>query len=153
MEGGSSISRTTMTVNGSAVCSAGPPSGGTTVVLHGATAHDMGPQDGEGIRHAVTDGRRPLGRGRRRQAAEEQRRRPEGQGLPDRLDAVPQDDSPSLHALAVGIDRDRDAVIAGPTPAWNSGNVEGHVNRIKTLKRQMFGRAGFVLLRDRVRLV
>jgi transposase len=68
------------------------------------------------------------------------------------LDAVRQDDLPSLHTLAAGIDRDRDAVIAGLTLPWNSGVVEGHVNRIKMLKRQMFGRAGFALLRKRVLL-
>ncbi|MEU1231992.1 ISL3 family transposase [Streptomyces sp. NPDC005828] len=45
-----------------------------------------------------------------------------------------------------------DAVIAGLTLPWNSGVVEGHVNRIKMLKRQMFGRAGFDLLRKRVLL-
>lgn len=76
----------------------------------------------------------------------------QGERLPDWLDAVRQDDLPSLHTLAAGIDRDRDAVIAGLTPPWNSGVVEGHVNRIKVLKRQMFGRAGFDLLRKRVLL-
>lgn len=40
----------------------------------------------------------------------------------------------------------------GLTLPWNSGVVEGHVNRIKMLKRQMFGRAGFQLLRKRVLL-
>ncbi|PWS48852.1 hypothetical protein DLE01_25600 [Streptomyces sp. FT05W] len=35
---------------------------------------------------------------------------------------------------------------------WSSGVVEGHVNRIKMLKRQMFGRASFHLLRKRVLL-
>ncbi|GDY49399.1 hypothetical protein SVIO_000220 [Streptomyces violaceusniger] len=74
----------------------------------------------------------------------------QGQRLPDWLDAVRQDNLPSLHTLAAGIDRDRDAVIAGLTLPWNSGVVEGHVNRIKMLKRQMFGRAGFALLRKRV---
>ncbi len=74
----------------------------------------------------------------------------QGERLPDWLDAVRQDDLPSLHTLAAGIDRDRDAVIAGLTLPWNSGVVEGHVNRIKMLKRQMFGRAGFALLRKRV---
>ncbi|WP_239580611.1 transposase [Streptomyces sp. HB132] len=74
----------------------------------------------------------------------------QGERLPEWLDAVRQDDLPSLHTLAAGIDRD--AVIAGPTPSWNSGVVEGHVNRIKMLKRQMFGRAGFDLLRERVLL-
>ncbi|WP_220377847.1 hypothetical protein [Streptomyces inhibens] len=64
--------------------------------------------------------------------------------LPDRLDAVRQDGLPTLHTLAAGIDRDRDAVIAGPTLPWSSGVVEGHVNRIKMpmLKRQMFGTRG-----------
>ncbi|MEU2289141.1 transposase [Streptomyces sp. NPDC013178] len=76
----------------------------------------------------------------------------QGQRLPDWLDAVRQDDLPSLHTLAVGIDRDRDAVIAGLTLPWNSGAVEGHVNRMKMLKRQMSGRAGFALLRKRVLL-
>ncbi|MGW7467026.1 ISL3 family transposase [Streptomyces xantholiticus] len=76
----------------------------------------------------------------------------QGERLPDWLDAVRQDDLPSLYTLAAGIDRDRDAVIAGLTLPWNSGVVEGHVNRIKMLKRQMFGRAGFQLLRKRVLL-
>lgn len=77
----------------------------------------------------------------------------QGERLPQWLDAVRQDDLPGLHhTLAAGIDRDRDAVIAGLTLPWNSGVVEGHVNRIKMLKRQMFGRAGFSLLRKRVLL-
>ncbi|MGD3111935.1 ISL3 family transposase [Streptomyces sp. YGL11-2] len=76
----------------------------------------------------------------------------QGELLPEWLDAVRQDDLPSLHPLAAGIDRDRDAVIAGLTLPWNSGVVEGHVNRIKMLKRQMFGRAGFDLLSKRVLL-
>ncbi|MET8538106.1 transposase [Streptomyces sp. NPDC005065] len=75
-----------------------------------------------------------------------------GECLPEWIAAVRQDDLPSLHTLAAGIDRDRDAVIAGLPLPWNSGVVEGHVNRIKTLKRQMFGRAGFDLLRKRVLL-
>lgn len=54
--------------------------------------------------------------------------------------------------LAAGIDRDRDAVVAGLTLPWNSGVVEGQVNRIKRLKRQMLGRAGFDLQRKRVLL-
>nr|WP_181923794.1 transposase [Streptomyces inhibens] len=76
----------------------------------------------------------------------------QGERLPQWLDAVRQDDLPNLHTLAAGINRDRDAVIAGLTLHWNSGVVEGHVNRIKMLKRQMFGRAGFSLLRKRVLL-
>ncbi|WP_405679505.1 transposase [Streptomyces sp. NBC_01511] len=78
--------------------------------------------------------------------------RAQGERLPDWLVAVRQDDLPSLHTLAAGIDRDRDAVIAGLTLPWSSGAVEGHVNRIKMIKRQMYGRAGFNLLRKRVLL-
>ncbi|MGC4979496.1 hypothetical protein ACLQ18_02335 [Streptomyces sp. DT193] len=74
----------------------------------------------------------------------------QGERLPDWLDTVRRDNLPSLRTLAAGIDRD--AVIAGPTLPWNLGAVEGHVNRIKMLKRRMFGRAGFRLLRRRVLL-
>ncbi|MEW2391050.1 ISL3 family transposase [Streptomyces venezuelae] len=59
---------------------------------------------------------------------------------------------PSLRHFAQHLLRDLDAVIAGLSLPWNSGVVEGHVNRIKMLKRQMFGRAGFELLRKRVLL-
>lgn len=59
---------------------------------------------------------------------------------------------PSLRHFAQHLLRDLDAVTAGLTLPWNSGVVEGHVNRIKMLKRQMFGRAGFALLRKRVLL-
>ncbi|WP_208640811.1 transposase [Streptomyces carpinensis] len=67
----------------------------------------------------------------------------QGERLPDWLDAVRQDDLPSLHTLAAGIDRDLDAVIVGLSLPWSYGVVEGHVNRIELLKRQMFGGAGF----------
>ncbi|MFI8185274.1 transposase [Actinacidiphila glaucinigra] len=76
----------------------------------------------------------------------------QGERLPEWLDAVRQDGLPSLHTLATGIDRDLDAVIAGLTLPWSSGVVEGHANRIKMIKRQMYGRAGFKLLRKRVLL-
>ncbi|KQX67364.1 ISL3 family transposase [Streptomyces sp. Root1310] len=42
--------------------------------------------------------------------------------------------------------------FAGLSQPWSSGVVDGHVNRIKMPKRQMFGRAGFELLRERVLL-
>ncbi len=76
----------------------------------------------------------------------------QGQRLPEWLHAVRNDNLPGLHILAAGIDRDRDAVIAGLTLPWSSGVVEGHVNRIKMFKRQMFGRVGFLRLRRRVLL-
>lgn len=61
-------------------------------------------------------------------------------------------DLTSLSRFAQHLERDLDAVTAGLTQPWSSGVVEGHVNRIKMLKRQMFGRAGFALLRKRVLL-
>jgi transposase len=76
----------------------------------------------------------------------------EGERLPQWIEAVRADDLPSLHAFANGLERDLAAVTAGLTLPWSSGVVEGHVNRIKTLKRQMYGRAGFALLRKRVLL-
>jgi transposase len=59
---------------------------------------------------------------------------------------------PSLRSFAQHLERDGDAVTVGLTLPWNSGVVEGHVNGIKMLKRQMFGRSGFDLLRKRVML-
>lgn len=59
---------------------------------------------------------------------------------------------PELRGFAAGLRKDWDAVMAGLSLHWNSGPVEGHVNRIKMLKRQMFGRAKPDLLRKRVLL-
>ena len=47
---------------------------------------------------------------------------------------------PALRSFVTGLRRDQDAVTAGLTLRWSSGAVEGHVNRIKMLKRQMYGR-------------
>jgi len=55
-----------------------------------------------------------------------------------------------IRGFAGGLRKDYDAVKAGITLAWSSGAVEGTVNRIKMIKRQMFGRANFDLLRKRV---
>ena len=57
-----------------------------------------------------------------------------------------------LRGLAKGLRRDWAAVTAGLTVSDSSGAVEGHVNRIKMLKRQMYGRAKPDLLRKRVLL-
>lgn len=59
---------------------------------------------------------------------------------------------PTLSRFAHHLERDLDAVVAGLSQPRNSGVVEGHVNRFKMLRRQMFGRAGFELLRKRVLL-
>jgi len=52
--------------------------------------------------------------------------------------------------LATGLHRDKAAVLAGIALPWSNGQVEGQINRLKTLKRQMYGRAKLDLLRIRV---
>ncbi|WP_327426022.1 transposase [Streptomyces sp. NBC_01236] len=77
----------------------------------------------------------------------------QGDRLPEWIEAATAaTDLPSLRQFAQHLERDLDAVVAGLTQPWNSGVVEGHVNRIKMLRRQMFGRAGFELLRKGVLL-
>jgi transposase len=73
-----------------------------------------------------------------------------GDHLQEWMDQVQADDLPALHSFVVGLRRDQDAVVAGLTVHWSSGPVEGHVNRLKVLKRQMFGRSNLDLLRRRV---
>ncbi len=72
---------------------------------------------------------------------------------PDRLDpwlkraadgAVQQ-----LRRFAKRLSADYDAVRAALTLAWSNGPVEGQINRLKTLKRQMYGRANLDLLERR----
>jgi transposase len=67
------------------------------------------------------------------------------------LTAVEADDGqPDLRSFATGIRTDQQAVTNGLTLPYSSGKVEGAVNKIKMLKRQMYGRATFALLRTRV---
>ncbi|MFE6886759.1 ISL3 family transposase [Streptomyces sp. NPDC057694] len=61
-----------------------------------------------------------------------------------------QDAPKPMKGFAGFLRHDLDAVTAGLTLPWSSGVVEGHVNRVKTLKRAMYGRASFELLRARV---
>jgi transposase len=55
-----------------------------------------------------------------------------------------------FNGFAGGIRRDQAAVEAALSVEWNSGQVEGQMNRLKLLKRQGYGPAGFDLLRQRV---
>jgi transposase len=55
----------------------------------------------------------------------------------------------ALRRFAKGLYEDYDAVKAGVTLPWSTGPVEGHINRLKMLKRQMFGRARLDLLSRR----
>uniref|UniRef100_UPI001EF02E0B transposase n=1 Tax=Rhodovastum atsumiense TaxID=504468 RepID=UPI001EF02E0B len=55
-----------------------------------------------------------------------------------------------LAAFAAGIAADRAAVTAAITEPWSNGQTEGQINKVKLLKRQMYGRAGLDLLRARL---
>ncbi|MFF0776719.1 transposase [Nonomuraea wenchangensis] len=90
-------------------------------------------------------------RERVRQIAEMMRHH-RAQNLETWMNAVLNDDLPDLHSFVTGLRRDQDAVTAGLTLPYNSGPVEGHVNRTKMLKRQMYGRARPDLLRKRILL-
>jgi len=57
---------------------------------------------------------------------------------------------PQLATFATGLLRDYDAVRAALEFEWSNGQVEGQVNRLKVLKRMMYGRAKFELLKLRV---
>ncbi len=58
----------------------------------------------------------------------------------------------TLQTFAKGLEQDREAVRASLETPYSNGQTEGQVNRLKTLKRQMYGRANFDLLRQRVLL-
>ena len=52
--------------------------------------------------------------------------------------------------FAYGLKKDLSAVSAAVETSWSTGQVEGQINRLKMIKRQMYGRAGFELLRARI---
>lgn len=74
-----------------------------------------------------------------------------GEKLDVWIEQARQSDVPrELGVFATGLKSDYDAVKAALTTEWSNGQVEGQVNRLKLLKRQMYGRAKFDLLRQRV---
>ena len=58
--------------------------------------------------------------------------------------------SPELCSFAEGLREDYAAVRAALSERWSNGQVEGQINRLKLLKRQMYGRAKLDLLKRRV---
>ena len=74
----------------------------------------------------------------------------EGARLDAWLARVAESGLPELLSFASGIEKDKDAVRAGLTWWINNDTVEGHVTKLKLIKRQGYGRAGFPLLRKRV---
>jgi transposase len=75
-----------------------------------------------------------------------------GQDLPQWMAGAREAALPGISSFAKGLEHDLDAVTQGLTTPWSSGPVEGRVNHVKMVKRQMFGRAGLPLLRKRVLL-
>ena len=73
-----------------------------------------------------------------------------GENLDTWLAQVAESHIPELVRFAAGVERDKSAVVAGLTLPQNNGLVEGKVNKLKLIKRMMFGRAEFPLLRQRV---
>ena len=55
-----------------------------------------------------------------------------------------------LASLARGLNADRHAVLAALREPWFNGQTEGQINKLKALKRQMYGRASLDLLRARL---
>ena len=74
----------------------------------------------------------------------------QGERLDEWLKQVEEQGVAELQSFAQGLQRDYDAVKAGLTLPWSQGPVEGHVHRLKLIKRQAYGRAGFQTLRKRV---
>jgi len=73
-----------------------------------------------------------------------------GEKLDDWLSSVKASQIRELQSFVFGVERDKAAVVAGLTLPQNNGLVEGKVNKLKLIKRMMFGRAEFPLLRQRV---
>ena len=73
-----------------------------------------------------------------------------GQGFDAWLTRATTSGITELDRFARGLTDDRAAVEAGLSLEWSNGQTEGQVNKLKLLKRQMYGRANFDLLRRRV---
>lgn len=74
----------------------------------------------------------------------------EGYRLDAWLERVATSEFSELQSFAAGVEKDKAAVKAGLTWPVNNAQVEGQVTKLKLLKRTMYGKAGFPLLRQRV---
>jgi transposase len=77
-------------------------------------------------------------------------RRLEGEDLEGWLKDAEESNSTAMRSFALGLRKDLDAVRAGLTQELSNGPVEGFIHKLKLLKRQGYGRAGFELLRARM---
>jgi transposase len=72
--------------------------------------------------------------------------------LPGWLEQAQHSMLPEFKTFAIGLQRERSALTASMALRWSNGPTEGVVNRIKLVKRQMYGRGSLDLLRKRVLL-
>jgi transposase len=77
-------------------------------------------------------------------------RRLQGVDLDGWLKDAEKSNSPAMRSFALGLKKDLYAVRAGLKEEWSNGCVEGFIHKLKLLKRQGYGRAGFELLRARM---
>jgi transposase len=77
-------------------------------------------------------------------------RKREGHRLQGWMKQVEASSFREVKRFAAGLQRDKEEVLAGFTLVYSNGQVEGQINKLKLLKRTMYGRAGFPLLRQRV---
>jgi len=71
------------------------------------------------------------------------------EGLRSWLEQASRSSLGPIRGFARSIEQDMDAVMNALTLPWSNGPVEGYINKLKLLKRQMYGRAGIELLRRR----
>jgi len=69
--------------------------------------------------------------------------------FPDWLQACQTSNIPEFVNLALGMKKDQEAIQTALSSEWSNGQTEGQANRLKLLKRQMYGRANFDLLTAR----
>jgi hypothetical protein len=73
-----------------------------------------------------------------------------GEQLDTWLAAVQASHLEAFASFVTGVQQDKDAVLAGLTLEWSNGPLEGNVNRLKLIKRSMYGRAEIDRLKLRV---
>jgi transposase len=77
-------------------------------------------------------------------------RKRKGEQLDAWLAAVEASHLEAFDTFVIGVQKDKEAVFAGLTLPWSNGPLEGNVNRLKLIKRSVYGRAEFDLLKIRV---
>jgi transposase len=73
-----------------------------------------------------------------------------GERLEEWLKKVDASHLQAFQTFVTGVQKDKEAALAGLTLPWSNGPLEGNINRLKLSKRSMYGRAEFDLLKLRV---